>query len=177
MTIAIKTRTIERLRDDLRESGRRPSVVLSSAYETLTRAGLLSPEEQAALTRIEPLAEVMFLMMAADGTLAEDEREVLRGAVRGLSDDGIRTGTVNVMLERFEAELTRHGAEARLDELARDLHGDAASAEGAFILAAAVAFADGDVTDAEDALINDLAETFGIDEQRANQLLDRLDED
>jgi tellurite resistance protein len=177
MTIAIKTRTIERLRDDLRESGRRPSVVLSSAYETLTRAGLLSPEEQAALTRIEPLAEVMFLMMAADGTLAEDEREVLRGAVRGLSDDGIRTGPVNVMLERFEAELTRHGAEARLDELARDLHGDAASAEGAFILAAAVAFADGDVTDAEDALINDLAETFGIDEQRANQLLDRLDED
>lgn len=46
MTIEIRTATLERLRDRLRESGRRPSMVLSTAYETLARAGMLAPEEQ-----------------------------------------------------------------------------------------------------------------------------------
>ena len=60
----VKTQTIARLRDALLESGRRPSTVLSSAYEALTRAGLLSLEETTALNRVDPLAETMFLMMA-----------------------------------------------------------------------------------------------------------------
>ena len=77
----IKTVTIERLRDALLQSGRRPSTVMSSAYETLTREGLLSPEEASALNRVDPLAEAMFLMMSADGKVADEERDAVRAAV------------------------------------------------------------------------------------------------
>src|SRR5690606_20890338 len=89
----IRTGTIERLRDALLESGRRGSAVLSSAYETLARAGLLTEEEKAALQRVDPVAETMFLMMAADGTLADTERDAVRGAIRGLTGDVLHSGT------------------------------------------------------------------------------------
>jgi tellurite resistance protein len=152
-------------------------MVLSTAYETLARAGMLAPEEQVALARVEPLAEVMFLMMAADGTVADAEREVLRGAVRSLSDDGVRAGTVKVMLEKFQHELDEVGREARLEELCDTLRDDRPSAEGAFVLAAAIAFADGEVADSENDLINELATRLSIEEPRANELLDTLQDD
>jgi len=98
----LETATVARLRDALLQGGRRPSIVASSAYETLTREGLLTPEEASAISRVEPLAETMFLMMTADGTVAEPERDVVRGAIRGLTDDLLRTGTINVMLETYQ---------------------------------------------------------------------------
>ena len=105
----LQTVTIERLRDALLQSGRRPSVVLSSAYETLTREGLLSPEEAGALNRVDPLAEAMFLMMSADGVVADSERDAVRGAIRGLTDNLLRSGTINVMLENYEQRLAEIG--------------------------------------------------------------------
>src|SRR5271157_2935282 len=97
----IHTATISRLRDALLQSGRRPSLILSPAYETLARSGLLSPEETAAVERIDPIAETMYLMMTADGNISDVEKDALRGAVRGLADNLIRTGTINVMFETF----------------------------------------------------------------------------
>lgn len=177
MAIAIHTRTIERLRDTLRESGQRPSMVLSGAYETLARAGLLSLEEQMAIARVEPLGEIMYLMMAADGDVADVERDVLRGAIRGLTDDGVRSGTLKVMLERFERDALAYGRDARLAELTSLLVDDRAGAEGAFVLAAAVAFADGEIRPEESDVIDTLAARLAISEERANQLLDTLEED
>jgi tellurite resistance protein len=173
----IQTVTITRLRDALLQSGRRPSMMLSSAYETLTREGLLSPEELSALNRVDPLAETMFLMMAADGTLAEQELDAVRGAVRGLTDNILRSGTIKVMLENYQQRLTQEGREERLREIAEEISEDVNEAEGAFALAAAVALADDSVSDEENAFINQLAEWFGISEQRAAEILDQLEED
>jgi tellurite resistance protein len=173
----IKTATIARLRDALLQSGRRPSTVMSSAYETLTRQGLLSPQETAALSRVDPHAEAMFLMMAADGKIAEEERDAVRGAIRGLTDNLLRSGTINVMLENYEARLKEQGREARLQEIAESLAEEQHEAEGAFALAAAVALADDDVADEENTLINQLAEWFQISPERAEQILDQLEED
>src|SRR5262245_46793598 len=173
----IETATIRRLRDALLQSGRRPSTVMSSAYEVLTRQGLLSPEESAALSRVEPLAETMFLMMAADGKVAEPERDAVRGAIRGLTDNLLRSGTIKVMLEIYEGRLKEQGREARLREIAESLADEPHEAEGAFALAAAVALADDDVADEENSLINQLAEWFQISEERANEILDQLEED
>ena len=173
----IRTTTILRLRDAMLESGRRPSVVVSPAYETLARAGLLSMEETTALTRVEPLAETMFLMVAADGAFAEQERDALRGAVRGLSDNLLRTGTINVMLENFEKRLQDHGRDERLREIAEELAEHPSDAESAFTLAAAVALADDEVHDEEQAFINQLAEWLGISAERAGELLDQLEAD
>ncbi len=173
----IETATIERLRDALLQSGRRPSMVASSAYETLTREGLLTPEEVSAIQRVDPLAETMFLMMAADGTLARAEQEAVRGAIRGLTDNLLRTGTINVLLETYEQRLSGSGRDARLHEIAQQIADDPAEAEGAFALAAAVALADDEVTAEENAFINQLAEWFGISAARAAQILDQIEGD
>ncbi|HKO49330.1 MAG TPA: TerB family tellurite resistance protein [Polyangiaceae bacterium] len=173
----IQTATIERLRDALLQSGRRPSMVTSSAYETLTREGLLTPEEVGAINRVGPLAETMFLMMAADGTLAEAERDAVRGAIRGLTDGLLRSGTINVMLETYGQRLADSDRDARLHEVAEELAEDPIEAEAAFALAAAVALADDEVSDEENAFINQLAEWFGISEPRAAEILDQLEDD
>ncbi len=173
----LETTTIRRLRDALLQSGRRPSVVLSSAYETLARQGMLSPEESAALNRVDPLAETMFLMMSADGKVEEAEKDAVRGAIRGLTDNLLRSGTINVMLENYEKRLAEQGRDARLQEIADEIAEEPTEAEGAFALAAAVALADDEVADEENAFINQMAEWFGINEDRANDILDQLDED
>jgi tellurite resistance protein len=173
----LRTATVLRMRDTLLQSGRRPSTVVSTAFETLARQGLLGQEEATALTRIEPLAEVMFLMMSADDQVTDHERDVVRGAVRGMSDGLIRSGTIKVMLENFEVRLREHGRDERLREIADELQDEPREAEGAFALAAAVALADDEVADAENAFINQLAEWFGIGNARAMEILDELEAD
>ncbi len=173
----IETATIRRLRDALLQSGRRPSVVMSSAYETLTREGLLSPEETTALQRVDPLGEIMFLMMSADGKVEEAERDAVRGAIRGLTDNLLRTGTINVMLENYARALAEQGKDARMHEIAEAISEDKSEAEGAFALAAAVALADDDVAEEENAFINQLAEWLSIPEERAGEILDQLEDD
>ncbi len=173
----LRTRTVSRLRDALLQSGRRPSLIVSPAYETLTREGLLSVEELTALNRVEPLAETMFLMMAVDGNVGEDELAALRGALRGLTDNLLRSGTIKVMLETYQARLADQGRDARLHEIADVLSAEPTEAEGAFALAAAIALADDEIAPEENSLINQLAEWFGISESRADEILDQLDED
>lgn len=173
----IKTVTIERLRDALLQSGRRPSVVLSSAYETLTREGLLSAQEANALNRVDPLAEAMFLMMSADGEVADAEKDAIRGAIRGLTDNLLRTGTITVMLENYQKRLQEQGRDARLQEIAEAIAEEKSEAEGAFALTAAIALADDKITDEENDFINTLAEWFGISEQRSSEILDQLEQD
>jgi hypothetical protein len=173
----IETSTMRRLRDALLQSGRRPSSISTSAYETLTREGLLSTQEAVAVARVEPLAETMFLMMAADGRVNEAERDAVRGAIRGLTDNILRTGTIKVMLETYDERLREHGREARLHEIAEELVDDVQEAEGAFTLAAAVALADDEVADEENTFINQLAEWFHIPSERAAEILDQLEHD
>lgn len=159
------------------QSGRRPSLILSPAYETLARSGLLSPEETAAVERIDPIAETMYLMMTADGHIAHVELEALRGAIRGLANNMIRSGTINVMLQSFESKLKEHGRDARLQEIAEALSEMPHEAEGAFTLAAAIALADDSVDEGENEFISQLAEWFGISASRTEEILDELDQD
>ena len=173
----IETATIVRLKDALLKSGRRGADVVSPAYETLAREGLLSEAEKQAIASVGPLAETMFLMMAADERHQESERDALRGAIRGLTDNLLHDGTINVMLEGFERALEREGRDERLEAVARTLEGQPEQAEGAFALAAAVALADEEVADSERALISQLADWFGIGELRITQILDQLHED
>jgi tellurite resistance protein len=173
----LKTKTIVRLRDALLQSGRRPSLVASSAYETLTREGLLSADEVGALNRVDPLAETMFLMMSADGKVTETERDAVRGAIRGLTGDGLRSGTIKVMLENYELRVREEGRDERLRQIAETIAEEPTEAESAFALAAAVALADDEVADEENALINQLAEWLGISPERTAEILDQLEED
>ena len=64
-----------------------------------------------------------------------------------------------------------------LAEVISTLKEDKARGEVTFVLAAAVAFADNAIADEENETLNSLAEGLGIDETRANELLDDVEKD
>jgi tellurite resistance protein len=173
----IETATIRRLRDALLKSGRRDTEVRSSAYEILTREGLLSAEETEAVDQVGPIAETMYLMMCADGTITDDERDTLVGAIRGLTGNLLQDGTINVMVERYQQAVRTHGRDARLQEIAHRLSDKRSDAESAFALAAAVALADDSVADAEREFITRLAEWLNITPERASAIVNEVQED
>jgi tellurite resistance protein len=129
------------------------------------------------LAEYGPLCEAMYLMMSADGAVSNDEREVLKGALRNLSGDSIRTAHMESMLDTAGKNVAEHGRDARMKEVIEQLHEDRTRAEVAFVLAAAIAFADNAIADEENETLNSLAEGLGIDEARANELLDDVEKD
>ena len=154
--IWLSNSTIARLRDQLRTRGQRPSVAIGGAPLTPDEA-----EQATVAAEYGPICEAMYLMMSADGKITDDEREVLKGALRNLSGDTIRGVHIESMLATSTKNSETEGREARLKEVIALLHEDAARAEVAFVLAAAIAFAEG----------------LGIDESRANELLDSVEAD
>lgn len=124
-----------------------------------------------------PLCEAMYLMMSADGSVGDEERDVLKGALRNLAGDAIRSAHIEHMLGAAEENVKHTGRDKRLVEVAAEMKADKARAEVAFVLAAAIAFADNAIADEENETLNSLAEGLGIDEARANELLDEVERD
>jgi tellurite resistance protein len=169
--IWLSNSTLMRLRDQLRERGQRPSV---------TQAGPVSPEELEQMSvqaEYGALAEAMYLMMSADGHITSDEREVLKGALRALSSDTLHTKHIEALLDAASAQVAAQGREERLADVVNSLKEDPARAEVAFVLAAAIAFADNAIADEENETLNSLAEGLGIDEAKATTLLDGVEAD
>ncbi len=129
------------------------------------------------VTEYGSLCEAMYLMMSADGNVSSEEREVLKGALRNLSDDAVHTTHIEAMLDTAAKNVAEEGREKRLEAVIADLREDPARAEVAFVLAAAVAFADNAIADEENETLNTMAEGLGIAEARANELLDQVEQD
>ena len=163
--------TLARLRDQLQARGQRPSIIASPGMTPDTA------ELMTVLAEYGPLCEAMYLMMSADGKISNDEREVLKGAHRNLSGDSIRTTHMESMLDTAGKNVADQGREARMKEVIEQLHEDKTRGEVAFVLAAAIAFADNAIADEENETLNEFAEGLGIDEGRANQLLDEVESD
>jgi tellurite resistance protein len=171
--IWLSTSTVARLRDQLRTRGQRPSVALGD----LTKLTPDAAELVAVTAEFGPICEAMYLMMSADGKIGGDEREVLRGALRNLSEDSVRSAHIEAMLEEAAKNVAEQGREARMREVIAQLHEDPARSEVAFVLAAAIAFADNAIADEENEALNLFAEGLGIDDARANELLDSVEAD
>jgi tellurite resistance protein len=170
--IWLSNSTIARLRDQLQQRGRRPSIAVpdpNASADDLERMNIFA--------EYQPLCEAMYLMMSADGRIGNDEREVLKGALRNLSGDTIRTAHVDAMLEAAGKNVADQGREVRMKEVVNLLKNDKARGEVAFVLAAAIAFADNAIADEENETLNELAEGLGIDEAQANELLDDVETD
>jgi uncharacterized tellurite resistance protein B-like protein len=169
--IWLSNSTLARLRDQLRARGQRPSIAPS---------GPVTPEvleTMNAAAEYGPLCEAMYLMMTADGKISNDEREVLKGALRNLSGDSLRSAQIDSLLDAASKSVTEQGREATMSSVVAKLHDDGARAEVAFVLAAAIAFADNAIADEENDTLNALAEGLGIDEGKATALLDAVDAD
>ena len=170
--IWLSNSTLARLRDQLRTKGQRPSV--------MAPAPNMSPdamEMMQVIAEYGPLCEAMYLMMSADGKVTNDERDVLKGALRNLSGDGLRSAHIEAMLDAASKSVAEHGREKRMEDVITTLHEDKVRAEVCFVLAAAIAFADNAIADEENETLNMLAEGLGIDESRANELLDTVEAD
>lgn len=165
----LQNETIALLRDRLKERGERPSLFatdLSALKQTDVPADVL--------LRFDALCEAMFLMAKADGKLDAAEADTLKGALRELSDNTVRSHHIQKMMEAAEERLAKDGLEARIKAVADKLQHDEGSAEAAFVLAAAIAFADNEIADEENEMLNNFADALGIDGDQANALLDEM---
>jgi uncharacterized tellurite resistance protein B-like protein len=170
--IWLSNSTLVRLRDQLQARGQRPSIVATEPGMTPDDVELMNMKAE-----YGPLCEAMYLMMSADGKVSNEEREVLKGALRNLSGDAIRGVHIEAMLAEAVKNVESSTREARLKEVVAQLHEDKTRAEVAFVLAAAIAFADSAIADEENETLNELADGLGIDEARANALLDDVEKD
>jgi len=168
--IKLQPKTLERIRDHFREVGQPASVMFTRPQD----ADDPFAGDPDAKRRFDALFEAMFLMIAVDGEFSDSEREVLRGAVRGLTDNAVRTAHIDKMFDECKERFSQ-GTEARLKAIGPILQEDPALVEAAFSLAAAVAFADSEIKDEENELINEMAEALGIDGDRAEELLNLLE--
>lgn len=168
--IWLSNSTLSKLRDRLRDRGQRPSLFAAPASGG-------DAELAAAMAEYGPLCEAMFLMMSADGAVAEEELDVVRGALRALSADALRSAVIQGLLSQAERAVAEEGRAARLEAVAATLREDPTQAEVAFVLAAAIAFADNAIADEENDELNALAERLAIDETTAGALLDAVEAD
>jgi tellurite resistance protein len=165
----LSTSTVVRLRDQLRAAG---SASLGAAR------GTSNPQDEAIIwAEYGPLCEAMYLMISADGDIARQELEVLGGAMRNLSGGVLDGDMIERLVERAKANADEHGRDSRLRQVIADLASDKARAEVAFVLAAAIAFADDTIADEENETLDTIAEGLGIDETRADELLDAVEKD
>lgn len=167
--MVLDSRRIRQLRDRLLERG--PVSVIPGAF---SRA---DPPAAAAYDRIQPFAEAMFLVMSADAEINDSERDVLRGALRTLSDGGLGTAATDAMLSDLEERLARDGMDVRLDNVAAHLWPDPSDRELALALAAATAKADGTIDPTEKSAIFELAARLGVPSARVAGWLEASEED
>jgi len=167
--LVLDNRRIEQLRDRLLERG--PVSVIPGAF---SRA---DAPAAAAYDRIQPFAEAMFLVMSADAEIKDQERDVLRGALRTLSEGGLGTAATDAMLTDLEGLLARDGIDVRLDTVAAHLWPDPVDRELALALAAATAKADGRIDPAERSAILELAARLGVPSARVAAWLETSEED
>jgi len=173
--IQLQPKTLQRIRDQLLADGQAPSIGFRPGMENKPVDPFDTDDE--ARARFEALVEAMYLMMTADDDIGTEEKEVLRGAVRDLTANAVRSAHIEKLLERFGESRKNEGWEKRLAAISGVLKGEKVLGEAAFVLAAAVAFADEDIKDEENELINQIAEALGIESERADELLGELEAD
>ncbi len=171
--IWLSNSTVARLRDQLRTRGQRPSVALPNLSKLAPAAVSLL----ATTMEYGPLCEGMYLMMSADGRISHEERDVLKGALRSLSEDTVPTLHIEAMLHPASKSVAEQGRDARLADVVSQLKDDPARAEVAFVLAAAIAFADNAIADEENETLTQFAEGLGLDEERVDELLNSVEAD
>lgn len=163
----IDTRSIRRLRDALLSGLPQDDAVVPAP-------GAGSAYRAALLRRLEPFAETMFLVMVADGDLAEVERGMLAGAVAILAEGCLDSAGVAEMLDRFSGRLAAGSIEGRLAQLGAGFGSDRQDRETAFTLAAAMALADDRVHGLENQTLALVQEHFGISSRRVRALVDSV---
>ncbi len=117
------------------------------------------------------IVELMFLMAAVDGEVADDELQELQASVHALADmEAVETLELKTTIAELTAKLEAEGWKARLDDAASRIRAPDAK-EFAFQLAAGVAFVDDFVAHAEAAAIDSVARALDLSKDQSQTLL------
>lgn len=167
-----KVPPLVRLRDTLVERGATLST-RSRATGSTVRGSVRPPAPESAIVqRVAPMCELLYLMMQQDGVCGVDERQVLRGVARTLSDGALSSAQIDELMTQFDALLEEQGPEERMYVVTETLSADRVVAESAYTLAATMMLADDEATTEELSLLNNLAHHLGISKQRAAELVE-----
>jgi tellurite resistance protein len=158
---------IERLRTTLLRRG-----MLTSRPPPPASARPWKPEQLELARRVRPFAEAMYLVIGANSDVGDRERDVLRGALRTLTDNLLSSDVLETMLGEFEQARAGEGMESRLDAVASALYWDATDAELAVKLAIAAAEVDGQLDAREQSIVHALAKRLGISDTHLEELLE-----
>lgn len=167
----LDTETLARLRDELLQRGARNSLAPQPVGNVVPGAAAFSADVAAVMQRVAPMCELLYLLMVADQDSNQRERDLLRGAIRALTDGALRTGAIDALLARFQATLELQGRDVRLALVTGQLAADREDAEAAFTLAAVMVIADDRASEIEESLLADTRELLGISAKRAATLL------
>jgi len=130
-----------------------------------------TPEMNAVLNRVAPIAEALFLVMSADGLCSMEEKAALLGALRTITDDELSEPAIEALIERLEPTLAAEVLSDRISRVGSQLAGDRDDSKVAIELSAALIVADGIITDDERHVLEQLAEETGHDPDAALALL------
>lgn len=167
--MSIPTRTIDRLKSRLASHVERPSAEFRSPVEGFPSENPFAVDATV-LYELEAIFEAMYLAMAADGDVADVERELLAATMTALSGGRIRAIQIEQMIDEFGERLREGGLDERLAFVGDSLRASPLAAEAAWALAAAIVDADGRVLASELALLGRLAEALALDAARVEAL-------
>jgi hypothetical protein len=133
-------------------------------------------EEKQQVEELLATIEVMFLMAAVDGNVADDEVEQLRASLEALVDTkSLPRLDLDRTLSDLAIKLAKQGWSSRLHDATRRI----VTKDGrafAFRLAAGVAFVDDFVAHAEAAAIDALGTALGMDKRDTQAILEDVHE-
>jgi tellurite resistance protein len=131
-------------------------------------------EAKKALTtpKMEALIEAMYIAANADEDFGPKEREQFVSNVVGICNGAIKPDEVKGVLLKLKGK-AKEGIEVRLKSIAGRLPSKA-DKEHAFALACNMALADGVVLDEEKSFTDQLAKALGIEEKRAETILEEI---
>jgi len=154
----IRTEAIVRLRDHLALPTVPPGEVPTGSVE-----GRI-------LRRLEPFAELMYVVIAADAVVGAEERHAVITALEILSDGAVGRDALERLVTQFESD-GGVSAEGRIASAAAKIGSERDDRETAFLLTAAVALADDEFEAREERAMTWVRGYLGISERRMSALL------
>lgn len=127
----------------------------------------ISADEQNALLRLLAILETGFLASAADGVVEPAEFNNLGANFASWLDQDISGEDLHEIINGFIGHLKEDGFEGRLEYLAETL--DKPSRRVAFDFAAMLSACDGDVSEEELGVLENIATAFGLSKREAQQ--------
>ena len=123
--------------------------------------------------KVEALVEAMFLAATADGEFAPEEAVQFTATIGALTDRKLEGEAVHQLIERLSETLKAEGRQKRIESIAARLPAGKPR-ETAIILAAAITASDGEFEAAENDFVADLADSLGVDPERAIELVQKV---